>query len=405
MASSFQTANERASPRNSPHSPGRRSGDFGARGRLSTKSQGSQGLEDAGAFGWWGPLDGPRPSQELAPEAVSTPQVSCAASHKEQAQGLLARRPSLRDALEDTKKTPELSNDVEAAEDSAATPAEVFQLRLKLAAVREEIKKCDASLQLLPGSTQLGAEHTTKVNAILQHVCAKAPPARRRTSNVGSLAGEPVLKDDGFVAVPGHNTLPGQNAYKMVAIDLDECKKMCRVGIPGKGVCGAFVVSQGRASFRTQSVSECRANLVPDSTCTTYLNSTPEAAAGCTDLRRAALRRYELRRELQLQGVGSAETVVAEGVGSAETVVAEGSTPNSAASNPPAESSIWKESIAALEGELKRKSAHGLELHRRVHELEQDLQLQLKFNDQRVDDVKKALENTLSRSKAGRVPR
>eukprot|EP00933_Yihiella_yeosuensis_P049576 TRINITY_DN4660_c0_g1_i4.p1 TRINITY_DN4660_c0_g1~~TRINITY_DN4660_c0_g1_i4.p1 ORF type:complete len:109 (+),score=26.91 TRINITY_DN4660_c0_g1_i4:590-916(+) len=63
------------------------------------------------------------------------------------------------------------------------------------------------------------------------------------------------------------------------------------------------------------------------------------------------------------------------------------------------DSHVWRECISALEGELRRKSAHSLELHRRVHALEAELQHQLQVNDECIDAVKSTLASAAARAK------
>ncbi|CAE8711264.1 unnamed protein product, partial [Polarella glacialis] len=57
-----------------------------------------------------------------------------------------------------------------------------------------------------------------------------------------------------------------------------------------------------------------------------------------------------------------------------------------------------RDCIAVLEGDLRRKSAHCLALHRRVHSLEAELQQQLQADDSLVK-VKATLEDATARAK------
>jgi len=56
---------------------------------------------------------------------------------------------------------------------------------------------------------------------------------------------------------------------------------------------------------------------------------------------------------------------------------------------------VWRECTAALEGELRRKSARVLELHQSVHSLETRLQEQLELHDKQLDMVQKALQGAV----------
>lgn len=301
--------------------------------------------------GWWGPLDGPRPDAENSSSSV---------------------------------KQPKSQKSFGFAEDdfSAATVQEVSSLRLKLAAVQAEIRKRDAALAAIPGSQSKLEDDMTRENS---------PSSRARRGSSLQLHMEGVLEDDGFVVIPHCNTFPGQDSHVQLALDIAECKLTCRVGLNGKGVYGAFVVKQGRCYYKRQTVSECRQRLVADSDCTTYLNSEPEAAALCSDIRRAVIKRYELQQQLidkQLP-VSNDVSVIKEAAAALRDSFAE-----------PSESVVWRECITALEGEIRRKSAHSLELHRRVHALESQLQQQMQANDDSIESVKSTLEQAAARAKA-----
>eukprot|EP00929_Paragymnodinium_shiwhaense_P020182 TRINITY_DN13528_c0_g1_i4.p1 TRINITY_DN13528_c0_g1~~TRINITY_DN13528_c0_g1_i4.p1 ORF type:complete len:320 (+),score=64.16 TRINITY_DN13528_c0_g1_i4:192-1151(+) len=61
-----------------------------------------------------------------------------------------------------------------------------------------------------------------------------------------------------------------------------------------------------------------------------------------------------------------------------------------------ARESVWREPLAHLEGELRRKSARALDLHRRVHWLEEQLGRQLDENEQRAQKTHEALRTILA---------
>jgi len=272
---------------------------------------------------------------------------------------------------------------------SSSSRAEASQLRLKLQSVRAEIAKRDAALALLPGGSAFDED-------------SQRPHSQQGQRRSSPLQKPGVLEEDGFVRCIGKNTLPGQDAYKMVALDINECKRMCREGLPSGEICGAFVVQDGRAYFRSKPVSQCREHLVNDPLCTTYLNSSAEAAALCAEIRRAVVRRQELRQEVQdlpgQQKDPSPGGPQQEKLGVTEANA--GISPSTSSSGQASESFVWRESISLLEGELRRKSAHGLELHRRVHQLEAELQTHLQANDSRIGEILGALEAAESQTKA-----
>mmetsp|Transcript_64533 Transcript_64533/g.118852 ORF Transcript_64533/g.118852 Transcript_64533/m.118852 type:complete len:182 (+) Transcript_64533:2-547(+) len=57
----------------------------------------------------------------------------------------------------------------------------------------------------------------------------------------------------------------------------------------------------------------------------------------------------------------------------------------------------WRECIAALEGEIRRKSLRALELHQKVHGLENQMRQQLQANDDNVNGVHQTLQCILDR--------
>lgn len=57
--------------------------------------------------------------------------------------------------------------------------------------------------------------------------------------------------------------------------------------------------------------------------------------------------------------------------------------------------SCWRECVAALEGEIRRKSQLALELHHRVHTLENQLHQQLQATDDRVETMHSSLRYVL----------
>ncbi|CAE8640482.1 unnamed protein product, partial [Polarella glacialis] len=197
----------------------------------------SLGLEEAVAKGWWGPLDGPRPGYRAG--------------------SLIEAAPSSEGAEKETGRPP--------AAKEAAT------LRLQLSEVHAAIAQRNAALAMLPGSSQLEDDLTSAG----KEPSSKAFDSKVRHSSL-SLRLEGVMEDDGFIAVHGWNACPGQDAYTRVALDIQECKQMCRGGVPSGQTCGAFVVRQGRAHFKQQSIAECRQKMVEDPESIVYLNSDPE---------------------------------------------------------------------------------------------------------------------------------
>eukprot|EP00930_Biecheleria_cincta_P021592 TRINITY_DN15961_c0_g1_i3.p1 TRINITY_DN15961_c0_g1~~TRINITY_DN15961_c0_g1_i3.p1 ORF type:complete len:395 (-),score=107.77 TRINITY_DN15961_c0_g1_i3:91-1275(-) len=388
--------------------------DFDLEGRALTEST---------SHVWYGPLDGPRPpaaapsssggvlasssASALAGTALpqgppSTSSSLAAIEYSGVGRGRtslpalgagadLLARPSLRAALQDP-----------AAEEAS-------QLKLQLASVRAEIEKKDAALALLPGNRLLEDEqHGQKTKRILQQLAVKTQAPKK---NSVQLVQEAALEDDGFIMVKGKDTFPGEDALSMNVTDLDNLKKLCGDPPGGQGSpYGALVVRQGKAYFRQQSVSQCRENMVDDPGAVTYLNSTPQAAALCADIRRAVVRRYELRLEvqgLQSQRESEATDVFSSALAAACPSSSSGaSTPcaATAAAAPGTASAPWQDNAIALEAELRRKTALSMELHRRVHQLEADLELQLQYNDQRIDEVKATLERAHGYSKV-LVPR
>merc|ERR1719272_997181 len=57
--------------------------------------------------------------------------------------------------------------------------------------------------------------------------------------------------------------------------------------------------------------------------------------------------------------------------------------------------SCWRECVAALEGEIRRKSQLALELHHRVHGLETQLWNQLQATDDRMGSMHSSLRHIL----------
>lgn len=297
----------------------------------------------------------------------------------------LLARPSLRAALQDPV---------------TESASEAAQLRSQMAAVRAEIEKRDAALALLPGNKLLEDElHDQSAKRMLQ---GQATKASRKSSIL--LQQEGVLEDDGFIMVKGKDTFSGENALILLVKDLDACKQLCLDGPPGGQPFGAMVVRQGKAYFRQQSASQCRENMVDDPGATTYLKSSPQAAALCADIRRAVVRRHELQLEMQEHqkqrengaGAGQATGSPAAAPAAFPYSSSRTSSPCAAAAGSsaaaPTASLAWQDNAVALEAELRRKSALSMELHRRVHQLEADLELQLQYNDQRIDEVKATLE-------------
>lgn len=362
---------------------------------------------------WWGPLDGPRPSAAMLSGScgglgASSGEASVVAAAGQPpplppgplaateyggraslpalgARAELLARPSLRVALQDPV---------------AESASEAAQLQSQLAAVRAEIEKRDAALALLPGNKLLDDElHGQRAQRLLQGQATKAA----RKSSV-HLQQEGVLEDDGFIMVKGKDTFPGEDALTMLVKDLDACKQLCLDGPPGGQPFGAMVVRQGKAYFRQQPVSQCRENMVDAPGATTYLKSTPQAAALCADIRRAVVRRQELQLEMQ-EHQKQRESAASGGQATGSPAAAPAAHPcsSSRSGSPcaaatgssaaaPTASLAWQDNAAALEAELRRKSALSMELHRRVHQLEADLELQLQYNDQRIDEVKATLE-------------
>jgi hypothetical protein len=61
---------------------------------------------------------------------------------------------------------------------------------------------------------------------------------------------------------------------------------------------------------------------------------------------------------------------------------------------------VWRECTAALEGELRRKSARVLQLHQNVHSLEARLQEQLELHDKQLDMAQRALQEAVGAGSA-----
>eukprot|EP00933_Yihiella_yeosuensis_P049574 TRINITY_DN4660_c0_g1_i1.p1 TRINITY_DN4660_c0_g1~~TRINITY_DN4660_c0_g1_i1.p1 ORF type:complete len:355 (+),score=95.85 TRINITY_DN4660_c0_g1_i1:56-1120(+) len=319
------------------------------------------GLSLGPGASWWGPLDGPRP--------VGTTDF-------EQSHGQKLYVASQESA-------------------GAASAQEASALKLQLAALHREIKKKDAALASLPGHLQLDDEEREKV----RKQSAPSRAAGRRSSV--QLHEEGVMEDDGFVVVAKCTIEPGEESCVQLAMDINECKRMCRGGLPGGRERGAFVIKQGRCYFHSQTVSECRQHLVDDPECTTYLNSNPEAAALCADIRRAVRRRWHSQQQHVKKQLKMTDSSQAEAAATAShTLPIAGAATNAERQT---DSHVWRECISALEGELRRKSAHSLELHRRVHALEAELQHQLQVNDECIDAVKSTLASAAARAKAQRT--
>jgi len=227
---------------------------------------------------------------------------------------------------------------------------------LKLKSVRTEIEKRNAALALLPGGGLLGADQLLRG---FRQVSLRSFWQLLQEGNL-----EAMRQDDGFVQCIGKSCFKGQDAHVMPAIDIMACKELCRGGT-GAGAFGAFVIQGGYAFFRQQPVGLCRQHLVDEPNSTTYLNSSPEAAALCADIRKAVARRQDVLKQESAREVA----------------------PPTAPSIPPGES--WR----SVEAELRRKSSHSLELHRRVHDLEEELQKQLQATDDRVEQVLSAVRS------------
>lgn len=175
------------------------------------------------------------------------------------------------------------------------------------------------------------------------------------------LAMLPGQEEDGFIRCLGQTCFKGQDG-ETLQVDLSQlaqCKDHCRAA--GHG---AFVVTGDTLRFCPQKVGDCRANLVDDPMCTTYLNSSPEAAQLCSGLRRLALSRCQLLRTTR---------------------------PSATASPGPGP--------RALEDELRRKTQQSLELHRSVQALEEKLQGQMEASDKRVEEILDALRAVSAQKK------
>lgn len=197
----------------------------------------------------------------------------------------------------------------------------------------------------------------------------------------------PAQEEGGFVVLPRRDTLPGQVVHTMPATDIERCKHVCRELGPPQ--CGAFVVRAGIAHFKRQSVGECRAGLVEDPTSTTYLNSSPQASLLCKDIRAAVVKGLALKANLQ-----ELLPEKTDALGSLLPSQDQASAKDAEAS-PPESESIWRECVAALEGEIRRKTAAGHNLQRRIHVLEAELQEQLEVADGALDSVQSLLESSL----------
>eukprot|EP00435_Cladocopium_sp_Y103_P046615 s491_g13.t1 len=195
--------------------------------------------------------------------------------------------------------------------------SEAQELRAQLSAVRQKIAARQKQLAMLPGAGQ---------------------------------------EEDGFIPCLGKTCFKGQDG-ETLQVDLSsalaQCKDRCRAA--GHG---AFVVTGDTVRFCPQKVGDCRVNLVDDPMCTTYLNSSPEAAQLCSDLRRLA----QSRCQLTARGTGTRSGAAAVVPGT-----------------------------RALEDELRRKTQQSLELHRSVQALEEALQGQMEASDQRVEEILGAL--------------
>mmetsp|Transcript_53638 Transcript_53638/g.166503 ORF Transcript_53638/g.166503 Transcript_53638/m.166503 type:complete len:247 (+) Transcript_53638:107-847(+) len=119
-----------------------------------------------------------------------------------------------------------------------------------------------------------------------------------------------------------------------------------------------------------------------------------ECAGGVQDLREALRRsrqrykEFEAPRRQQLFGSLSADTGL-----------------NAAASlGEDATETVWRECVAALEGEIRRKSARALELQRTVSRMEAELQQQLEANDSRIQAAHQVLQATLRKAEAEGTP-
>ncbi|CAE7260590.1 unnamed protein product [Symbiodinium natans] len=236
-----------------------------------------------------------------------------------------------------------------------AAKNEAAQLRRKLKSLRAEIAKRNAALELLPGGSLLGADQLLRG---FRQVSLRSFWELVREGN-----SEALRQDDGFVQCVGKSCFQGQDAHVMPALDITACKQLCRAGT-GSGAYGAFVVQGGYAFFRQQPVGQCRQQLRDEPNATTYLNSSLEAAALCADIRKAVARRQELRKQ-DRRGEAA----------------------------PAANSAPMVETWRSLEAELRRKSTHSLELHRRVHDLEEELQKQLQGTDTRMEQVLSAVRS------------
>lgn len=247
-----------------------------------------------------------------------------------------------------------------------AAKNEAAQLRRKLKSLRAEIDKRNAALELLPGGSLLGADQLLRG---FRQVSLRSFWELVQEGNA-----EALRQDDGFVQCVG-KTCQGSDAHVMPAVDITACKQLCRAG-GGSGPFGAFVIQGGYAFFRQQPVGQCRRVLKDDPNATTYLNSSPEAAALCADIRKAVARLHELKKQDRRGEAAPATGMTA----------------------PMAET--WR----SLEVELRRKSTQSLELHRRVHELEEELQNQLQATDSRMEQVLSSVRAAVmhSRTEAAR---
>lgn len=134
-----------------------------------------------------------------------------------------------------------------------------------------------------------------------------------------------------------------------------------------------------------------------------------EAAALRAEIRRAIADRQSLQEEMKRQaremqsldeaclGLQGAEKL-GEGAGRHGAPAPPAAAPSSDASFVSTEeagpdgASCWRECVAALEGEIRRKSQLALELHHRVHALESQLHQQLQATDDRVETLHSSLK-------------
>lgn len=128
----------------------------------------------------------------------------------------------------------------------------------------------------------------------------------------------------------------------------------------------------------------------------------------CQRIRTAVARKHVFRIEMQKQEDDT--TVLNEAISRANRRIGEleakvtamggagsslGSSASAGSSEDGATDSVWRECVNSLEGELRRKSARAVELHKRVAWLEEQLGQQLQANDDRCASVHAALREVL----------